>query len=292
MADLQPPLSAHQLAAGIIDLISLPEVYLQLQRVLAADNCNAERVAEVLTLDPALVAKVLKIANSALYNFPAPVETVSRAVGVLGMRQIEDLVIAAGVTGAFRDLPNELMDMSVFWQRSVQTGILARSLGEGAGMRGGESLFVRGLLHDIGHLVLYRQFPELCRQALQQADSSLDSLYDTERALIGCNALEVTTEVAQAWGLPQSFIETFVYLGEPEASPNQGRECAMLHIAAQVTHGMDTDLLLDEVIAGIRPSVWALAEVPPEAAIAALDVTGIEMMEAMYRLLIDERQAA
>jgi len=286
MADLQPPLSAHRLAAGIVDLISLPEVYVQLQRVMDSKSATADKVAAVVSLDPALVAKMLKIANSALYNFSSPVETVSRAVNVLGTQQIHDLVLAAGVTGAFRDLPNELMDMAVFWQRSVQTGILARTLGEGAGMHGGEALFVRGLLHDIGHLVLYRHFPDLCRKALNEGEKGVCGLYAAERELIGCSAIEVTAEICKSWGLPASFVETFVYLGEPEKAPHLGRETAMLHIATQITHGMDTDLLLAEVIGEIRPGVWQLAKLPPDVASAALDVTGIELMEAMYRLLM------
>lgn len=286
MADLQPPLSAHQLAAGIVDLISLPEVYLQLQRVMDSKNATADKVAAVVSLDPALVAKMLKIANSALYNFPSTVETVSRAVNILGTQQIHDLVLAAGVTGAFRDLPNELMDMTVFWQRSVQAGILARTLGEGAGMHGGEALFVRGLLHDIGHLVLYRHFPDLCRKAIKEGEKGLCGLYAAERELIGCSAIEVTAEICKSWGLPASFVETFVYLGQPEQAPHLGRETAMLHIAAQITHGMDTDLLLADIINEIRPEVWQLAKLPPDVAGAALDATGIELMEAMYRLLI------
>jgi len=286
MTDLKPPLSAHQLASGVIDLISLPEVYLQLQRVMDSRDATADKIAAVISLDPALVAKMLKIANSALYNFPSPVETVSRAVSILGTKQIHDLVLAAGVSEAFDDLPNELMDMSVFWQRSVQTGILARTLGEGAGLHTGEALFVRGLLHNIGHLVLYRQFPDLCRLALKQANDGLEQLYNSERKLIGCSAIDVTIEVCRIWGLPQSFIESFEFLGHPEKSPELGRETAMLHIAAMISHGMDTDLLLTEVAAVIRPEVWQLAELSPEVTSSALDATGIELMEAMYRLLM------
>lgn len=286
MADLQPPLSANRLASGIVDLISLPEVYLQLQRVMDSKHATAEKVAEVLSLDPALVAKLLKIANSALYGFPSPVETVSRAVNILGTQQIHDLVLAAGVTSAFRDLPNELMDMSVFWQRSVQTGILARSLGEGAGLLGGEALFVRGLLHDIGHLVLYRQFPDLCRQALKDGAKGLCGVIAAERELIGCAGIDVTTEICNSWGLPGSFTETFIHLGKPAQAPHLARETAMLHIAAQITHGMDTDLLLGEVINAIDPEVWQLARLPTDVAGHALDASAIEMMEAMYRLLV------
>jgi len=278
-------ISARELAQDALTLVSLPDVYLRLREVMDSEQASMDDVARVLSLDPALVARLLKIANSALYGLPAAVETVSRAVNILGIEQVHELVLAANVARAFQGLSNEVMDLDTFWYRAVQCGFLARSLAEGAGLRHGEALFVRGLLHDIGHLVLYNRHPGACRAALAAAGDDLCALYREERRLLGCDANQVTAEIARAWGLPDSFVESYTYLHRPLESPARGREVALLQIAARITHGVDTDLLMEELIGGIEPGVWGLAELPPEAARLALEEASVEVVDAMYGVL-------
>lgn len=280
-----PPRSADQLATDLKELISLPDVYLRLQQVIDSQDASIDQVAEVLSLDPALVARLLRIANSALYSFPSQVDTVSRAVNILGVRPVHDLVLAASVANAFAGLNNNLLDIDTFWYRSVQCGILARTLAEGAGLRGGESLFVRGLLHDLGHLVLYHHYPGECRQALAESGGALRHLPAAERRIIGCDATELTAELMRTWGLPANFAANFDHLEDPAKAGKQQRETALLHVAVAITRGLDTDLLLDEIIAQIPSKIWRVAELPPEVASHALDATALELIDAMYRIL-------
>lgn len=279
------PTTADDLATELKELISLPDVYLRLQQVMRSDEASMDKIAEVLSLDPALVARLLRIANSALYSFPSEVDTVSRAVNILGVQQIHDLVLATCVAKAFGDMDNTLLDMKTFWYRSVQCGILARILAEGAGMRGGESLFVRGLLHDLGHLVLYHHYPSECRDALTEAGGDYQALGAAEKRLIGCDATELTAELMRAWQLPSSFAETFDFLDSPQDASEHQREIGILHIAVAITRGLDTDLLLDEVIERIPRETWKLVDFPPDVAIHALDATAFELIDAMYRVL-------
>jgi HD-like signal output (HDOD) protein len=280
-----PPVSAPELVNELQELISLPDIYLRLQEVMASQQASMDKVAEVITLDPALVARLLKIANSALYNLSSPVETVSRAINILGTRQVHDLVLAASVARSFQDLDNELLDMKTYWYRCVQCGILARSLAEAAGMRNGESLFIRGLLLDLGHLVLYSHYPDQCRAALADARDEYLALPSAERRHIGCDARELTTDLMTSWGLPESFINASAYLTEPEYAPDQQREIAILHIASRITQGLDMDLLLDQILEDISPKVWKLADLPPESARHILDATAVELIETMYKVL-------
>lgn len=277
--------SAERLASELKELISLPDVYLRLQQVMQSDEASMDKVAEVLTLDPALVARLLRIANSALYSFPSRVDTVTRAVSILGVQQIHDLVLATSVAKAFAGMDNAVLDMRTFWYRSVQCGILARTLAEGAGMKGGESLFVRGLLYDLGHLVLYHHYPEQCRQALAESSGEYGSLMQAERQLIGCDAALLTAELMRTWQLPDIFAQSYDYLDEPQRAPEQGREIAILNIATAITRGLDTDLLLDEVVEAIPAHVWKLVALPKEVASHALDAAAIELIDAMYRIL-------
>jgi HD-like signal output (HDOD) protein len=282
------PASSERLIPELRELVSLPDVYLRLQQLIQSDTASLDQVAEVLTLDPSLVARLLRIANSALYNFPSSIDTVTRAVTLLGVRQVHDLVLASSVVRSFAGLGNAVLDMNTFWYRSVQCGILARTLAEGAGMRDCESLFVRGLLHDLGHLVLYHHYPEQCRAALAAANDDYAALPAAEQRLIGCDANSLTAELMSEWKLPEVFHLSYAYLAEPQSAPDYRREIGMLHIATALTHGMDTDLLLDQILERISPRVWKLVDLPPEVAGHALDAASLEMVDTLYRVLSGE----
>jgi HD-like signal output (HDOD) protein len=276
-----------------LESLSLPDVYIRLREVMEADDASMADVAEVVSLDPALAARVLRMANSAFYGFRSQVDTVSRAANILGMQKIHDIVLAASVSKAFEGVTNELMDIDTFWYRSVHCGFLAQAITEGAGMRNVESLFVRGLLHDIGHLVLFSRYPQECRKALACSDQGLDARLYEEQQLIGIDAMQFAAELARVWQLPRSFVDSFTHLMRPEeVAGSLAREIAMLHIAVQFSNGIDSDLLVGEIVERIRPPVWRIAELPPEVGSAALDASSMEMVDAMYRVLTQHEDAS
>ncbi len=279
-------LQLDELLYDSLESLSLPDVYIRLREVMESDNASMADAAEVLSLDPALAARILRMANSAFYGFRSQVDTISRAANILGMQKIHDLALAASVSQVFDGVTNELMDIDTFWYRSVHCGFLARAIAEGAGMRNVESLFVRGLLHDIGHLVLFSRYPKECRQALACSDEGLDARLYEEQRLIGVDAMQFAAELARVWQLPKSFVDSFLHLMRPEdVAGNLAREIAMLHIAVQFSVGIDSDLLIEDVVQRIRAPVWRIAELPPEVGAAALDASSMEMVDAMYHIL-------
>jgi HD-like signal output (HDOD) protein len=272
-----------------LESLSLPDVYIRLREVMESDNASMADAAQVISLDPALAARVLRMANSVFYGFRSQVDTISRAANILGMQKIHDLVLAASVSKAFEGLGNELMDIDTFWYRSVHCGFLAQAIAKGAGMYNPESMFVRGLLHDIGHLVLFSHYPAECRQALAYSGEGLDARLYEEQLLIGVDAMQFAAELAHVWQLPKSFVDSFRHLMRPEdVAGGLAGEIAMLHIAVQISSGIDSDLLLEDVVQRIRAPVWRLAELPPEVGAAALDESTLEMVDAMYRLLTQQ----
>jgi len=282
-----------QLIHSSLATLALPDVYLRLRETMEDDRATLDDVAKVLSLDPALAARILRIANSALYGLRSQVDTVSRAASVLGMQEIHDLTLAASVSKAIEGLDNDLMDLNTFWYRSVHCGFLAKEIAAGAGLRNSESMFIRGLLHDIGHILLFSLQPEACRKALAASDQGLAARLRVEQAIIGMNALQLVAELAAQWQLPASFIESYTHLMAPEqAPPAMQREIAMLQIAVQISSGVDSDLLINEILQQIPKQAWKLAELPPEVAPAALDASTLEMTEAMYQVLTRQELAA
>ena len=96
-------------------LVSLPDIYYRLEEALVDPGSTTDRIAELLRSDPDLCARMLRVANSAFYSFPTEIETVDRAISVIGLRQIRDLVLVTSVIKAFEGIPKDLVNMSTFW---------------------------------------------------------------------------------------------------------------------------------------------------------------------------------
>lgn len=215
-------------------LISLPDVYFRLKNILEEPDFSMAEVALVISYDPAITVRLLRMVNSSLYGFRKKIETVSHAVSLLGTVQVHDLVLATSVAQAFKGMSSDVMDMQQFWQRSVHCAVSTRGLAALCSGCDKERLFVAGLLHDIGHLVMYQEIPELSRQAIRVAAESSKPLYMVERELLGFDYAEIGGELMLQWSLPESLWETTTFHVEPEKAATYPLETALVHLGVQL----------------------------------------------------------
>ncbi len=220
-------------------LISLPDVYLRLKSILDNPEFNMEDVAEVISKDPALTLRLLRLVNSPLYGFQGEIETVTRAVTLLGTQQIHDLVLATTIGQAFSGMSNSVMDMSRYWGQSVFCAVTCQHLATLHPKCDKETLFVAGLLHDIGHLIMYQIIPDLCQQAIIAAREGEQPLYKVERGIFGFDYAEVGAELMQQWSLPERLWETTRYHTEPGRSEKYRLETSMVHLGSLLTRSIE-----------------------------------------------------
>ena len=258
--------SPQELVSGTESLVTLPEVYIRVKALLQDPDAGSTDLADVISCDPGLSARFLRVANSAFFGMRGRVETVSRAVAIMGMQQVHDIVLATAVARAFAGLPSSLVDMEQFWRRSVYCAILARMLAVRCDVLDSERLFVEGLLSDVGHLIMYLKVPAQVRRALTQAQQAEGPLHQMEREVVGCDYAQVGGELMAAWGLPESLATAIRYHTDPAMAEDHRLETSLLHIAASVTAG--------SVNAGgappfaVEPVAWeitGLSEVDAEA---------------------------
>ncbi len=244
--------SVWEQVIGNAKLISLPEAYLNLKKVLDQDDFSMAEVAVAINNDPALTARLLRLVNSPFYGYSGSIDTVFRAVTILGTQQVHSLALATSVSQAFEGMDNQVIDMSSFWSHSVFCGIAAKNLAKACNIANSESLFVAGLLHDIGHLVMYQTIPELCQQAIVQAKEAEQPLYLVEREMIELDYARVAGALMRQWLLPVSLRETVEFHIEPEQSMDFQLETYVLHIAAQmaIASGNDDETVDDIALDG------------------------------------------
>ena len=236
----------EQVTAGA-KLISLPDIYFRLRAVLDDPDFSMSDVSDVISRDPGMTARILRLVNSAFFGLAAKIETVSRATSLLGTQQVHDLVLATSVTKTFDGMSSEIMDMHRFWRRSIHCGVLSRLLANKCNVLDSERLFVAGLLRDVGHLIMYQTIPEPARQAIERSEATGQPLYKVEREIIGLDYARVGGALMRQWDLPRSLVQATEYHVEPGRSGENALETAIVHLAALIAESAD---------AGEGPEGW------------------------------------
>ena len=118
----------EELLDKVDTLLSLPDVFARVNDLIDDPKSSARDIAEVISHDPGLTARLLKVVNSAYYGLSAPVDTVAKAVTVVGMEDLHALILGTSTVEAFQRIPSDLMDMDSFWHRSVFCALAAREL--------------------------------------------------------------------------------------------------------------------------------------------------------------------
>jgi HD-like signal output (HDOD) protein len=224
------------LVANIKDLVTLPEVALRIGRMVDDPTSSATDIGREISKDAALAARLLRIANSAAFGQHGKIANISRAITVLGVRQVRDLTVGLTAIRTFEGVGNELVTLEHFWRQNVLCAVAAGRIAELRNGGRGDTPFVAGLLHDIGHLVLFSRAPALAKQALLMSVDAVDDigLYLCERKVMGFDHGDVGAALAQNWGLPGSLLECIRFHHEPERAQAHPLEVATVHIANSV----------------------------------------------------------
>ena len=196
----------RQVVSNIRNLPTPPIVFSQIQKVLNDPNVSAAQVASILSEDPAMSVKVLKLTNSAFYGLAREVESVKHAVVIVGLEAIKNLVLAASVLDMFKGKQIDSEYQEAFWRHSLAVGSCSRLLARQVRSRGmidPDAAFSAGLLHDIGKMIIAAFLPEEFKrfqEARREDGESPD--YAIEDRVFGYNHTHVGQLLAEQWKLP------------------------------------------------------------------------------------------
>lgn len=222
--------AANALVQGNVKLVSLPHVCIRVNLMVDDPDLSAQDIGAVIQQDASLSAQLLRIANSPIYGFRSKIDTISRAVTVTGRNELRDLVLAVSAVKTFSNIPVDLANMASFWRHSMFTGIVAKLLAKHCNILHRERLFVAGLLHDVGQLLIFHKLPEQAQRILRRSESVDEPLYLSERQLIQFDHAMVGGALATLWQLPAVLNDAIRYHHEPQQAP-QCLEASLVHLA-------------------------------------------------------------
>jgi len=264
MARFAPAVTAESLVQGVVTLFSLPDIYQQVERMIEDPRFTAVDIGEVIAKDPALSLRLLKLVNSSFYGFQARIDTISRAITVVGVADLKNLVLATSVVDTFNQISSDLVDMNDFWLQSIRCGVIARLLAKQSAVLHSERLFLAGLLSHIGRLILYQKLPELSEKVLKLADYNAALIPSIEQELLGFTFADVGGELIKSWSLPDALYEAIAYQLTPEVALAHRLDAQLLHIASvfsyQLVHDKQSISDLWNTIPVERRSVVSLEE--------------------------------
>jgi putative nucleotidyltransferase with HDIG domain len=202
------PVMLDELVDSGQELPCLPEIFLRVSEQLGDENCSVEQIGETIQHDPAITSRILKMANNRGDGLPKQVSSVAEAVTLLGRESCKNILFGSALRDAFGGQDNPAFSMLVFWQHSIKTAIIARQLaGQMETISDPETMFIAGLLHDIGKMLLIDRFPQAMLAAEEvMIRRRIDEL-SAELTQLGMTHTAVGEAMMQHWGLPDVLID-------------------------------------------------------------------------------------
>lgn len=256
----QSTLSLEELLEDVSGLVSPPEICFKVFELIDSKHGTAEALGDVILQDPNLTAKLLRIVNSAFYSFPSKIDTVSRAISIIGSAELYSLVVAVKAVRCFSKIPADLVNIDSFWQHSLYTALIAKDIARQCKILHPERLFIAGLLHDIGSLIIFNAMPEDSRDILSTVGGDQVALAARETEIYGYSHADVGSELMKVWNLPTALQEATKLHYNPASAEDARFETCVLHLADSLANqtGMGTfaEEAPEEVV--IDDCVWEI----------------------------------
>lgn len=280
---------ARTLAAGVTELFSLPDIYFQLSEMIRDPRFSLADIGKVIAKDPGLSARLLRVVNSPFYGFQSRIDTISRAITVVGVDDLYHLVVATCVVDGFGKIPCELIDMTAFWMRSVRCGVVARLLARQSMVLHSERLFLAGLLHDIGSLVLYQKMPDESLRVLLATGRDRRLLADFEREIIGFTHADVARELIKNWGLPESLYEAIGCYLHPDSALVHKLDAGLLNLAARLIDGCQQGRPVEDIVEEFSEQALGVVRLNRSQLITVMEQADAEFAQ-VFELIAPEKK--
>jgi HD-like signal output (HDOD) protein len=228
-------------ATGNLDRPSAPAIVQKLDEVLSSPDACAADIAEVVMMDVGLTVKLLSLVNSSVYALPREISSVEQAVALLGADQVRNVALAVSMISKFTETKSAAgFNPTVFWKHSLAVAVVSRLIGNVLRQRGNRdidpgNLFLAGLMHDIGRVVVAQQLPEYYERIRSVAFQTNAPIDDVELAVLGTPHTAIGAQLLQEWNMAAEVCDGARYHHEPET---KGTVPAIIHCGDAIAHGL------------------------------------------------------
>lgn len=238
LQDLMKNEQLKSLVASLGKLPSLPSVYAELQRKIRDPECSIGDIAAIIEKDMAMSAKVLQLVNSAFFGLFKNIDSPIRAVNLLGLDTVKTLVLGVGVFSELKTKPSDIFAVGALWSHSMETAALAKhiAMAESNDKQFIDTVFIAGMMHDVGKLLLFSTLHDAYLQAVAMAREHNMLLCQAEQSILNSDHGDVGSYLMGLWGLPGNVVEAIAFHHRLEAYPEPSLSPAVVVHAADVIY--------------------------------------------------------
>lgn len=254
--------SIDKLFSGLKDIPTLPSIALRINKILKNDYISTREIGSEIEKDPSLTSKVLKFANSSYYGLSYNVNTVTRAITVLGINTIRNIAITTSVFEIFNSKKRFPFDIIGLWYHSLGCAIASKALISRADHLLEEEAFICGILHDIGKVIIALNMPDLMEDVLSGIRKG-KSQSDAEIDVIGYTHSDVGALLSEKWHLPEELGEAIRFHHRPQYHDDsktlKGHPFLLYAVYAgnQISKALALGKSTDLIVSGIDPVTWS-----------------------------------
>ncbi|HET7890626.1 MAG TPA: response regulator [Candidatus Sulfotelmatobacter sp.] len=248
MRDLLQNSAVRALVAGLKSIPSPPGLYYEIQTELQSEDTSLKKIAEIVSKDAGMTAKILQLANSAFMGARYNISNTTQAVTLIGTEMVRALVLSVHVFSQFKNSTSS--DCAILWDHSIAVACLAQRIAgaEGCPKTLVDESFTAGILHEIGKLVVLSEMPAAYAAILVDIEKNPGSLAAAERQRFGCTHADLGAYLMSIWGLPHSLVQAVAYHDRPADSVER-RLCSLtaVHGADAIASSANEALIVQDV---------------------------------------------
>ena len=221
----------NKLVKRIQQIPTLPIISQKILTVVGNENASFKELVRIIEKDQALAIKILKVANSAFYGFLSKISSLEHALVILGINEVKSIVLGFSVQNFFSHSESDAFDRTRFWKHAIICSQVAKLLGRHFNMRDDDSLFLAGLIHDIGKVVLDEYCHEEFLQIIEHVSSNNSTFSQAEKEILGTTHYQIAATLLKQWKFPDKVIMQVLYHHAPWYDENYGTNSIIIYLA-------------------------------------------------------------
>ena len=260
---------------------SPPLVFNKLQEALKDQDLSFKDFDAIISADPSLTARLLKVANSSFYALDTKVETITHALGVVGVKPLVEMALSTVMVQNLKGISPDVLNIQSFWKHNVACGLASRAIAQSLGAGNLEAFYTAGMLHDIGSLIIFQGNPKKAREILSRCRSEGLPQSVVEEEVFGFSHARVGAMIFKEWGLSPSLVESVRYHHHPTQAENFPLETAVLHVADYLAYKMNYNLSDEFPVHPIDSNVVSMTGVTKDSLNYIVQSVNTQMAETL-----------
>ncbi|MFZ0391209.1 MAG: HDOD domain-containing protein [Calditrichia bacterium] len=229
------PPQIEQRLRRVENLATLPAVIPEILEKVRSSSSSMKEIAAIIERDASITTKILKVSNSPLWGYPGRVENIRKAIILLGLKEVTNIVLSVSLYSTFAKFkPNSLFEREKFWLHCAGTGQIARALSAKLRLNFEGEEFVAALIHDIGKMILDQYFTSEFEEILRLSEQSGRPILELEKEKLDCSHADLGGWLLKSWNFPAPITEAVYFHHTPQHARKNPTLTAVIHLSDQL----------------------------------------------------------